>query len=131
METQVEQFIKDYDGGTNAGKLPSKLQPGDKCYVNVHSDQYLFAKIVAIKFTVNKVLYDVDVQVDITTASGAEIEYTRFHGLSGDVLFSTDQRDNLLYKSSLVNFGNFIMQDVCGKKDTHITYEDIKRWRSI
>jgi len=93
MESKLEQILDGYDEGLNRSILPSKLQPGDNCYVQVHGDQFLFANVTAVKFTINKVLYDIDVQVDITTLEGGEVNWSRFHGISSDLIITVEERD--------------------------------------
>ena len=62
----------------NPIKLPSAFQPEDYCYLILANGSGVRSKVTAVKFTSSKVLYDLDVDLDLGTKSSRT---TRLHGV--------------------------------------------------
>jgi hypothetical protein len=71
--------------------LPSNFQPQQECYLKLANGSYIHGKVTAVKFTNSKVLYDLDVDVDLGTSSS---KTTRVHAINGDFLFTVDYFEN-------------------------------------
>lgn len=77
------------------GRFFSELAVDDYCYMMVSNGGYLHATITAVKFTKEKILYDLSVQIDLPIHKDEKGKYknTRIHGVDNAYVLSVDQFD--------------------------------------